>query len=251
MGLGTRASGFGLATVVAGAIAACGGSSPPPKPVAPPPPVKPTRVPVDDSEVEEGVTIVHARGHMEQAAVEAGLAPHTGELADCYTKQVGRRRWLGGHVKIHWDIAKDGTITKVVLASESDLGAWPIEKCLLEIARAASFDKPVGGDADFDIPLDFTAKGAILPWDEDMGLKAVGKQLAKLDPCGKAQAAPDEVVVTLYVGPHGKPLSVGFSSDKFEIKDDWAQCAEKAALAWKLTDPRGTIAKMAIRYHAR
>jgi hypothetical protein len=209
-----------------------------------------TRVPVDDTDADDGVTFVHARGHMEKEAVEAGLEPHKQELADCYTNQVGRRRWLGGHVKIHWDIAKDGAITAVRLASESDLGAWPIEKCLLGVARAATFDKPVGGDADFDLPLDFTAKGAVLPWDEDRGVKAVGKQLVKLDACGKPEGIPEDVVITVYVGPHGKALSVGFSSDKSEIKDKWAECAQKAVQGWRLTDPRGTIAKMAIRYRA-
>src|SRR5437879_3339694 len=95
--------------VLALAVAACGGS-PPPKP--PPPKVEPAphvaRVPVDDGKdddkQEDGVTIVHARGHMDKDAVEAGLSPHKDELADCYVKKVGRRRWLGGRVKIHWDI---------------------------------------------------------------------------------------------------------------------------------------------------
>jgi hypothetical protein len=236
-------------------LVACGGKAPapapPPKPVEPPP--KPAeRVPVEDtSEPEEGVTIINAHGHMEKEAIEAGLQPHQQELMDCYLKKVGRRRWLGGHVKIHWDIKKDGRITKVVLSSESDLGAWPIEKCLIEVARTASFDKPVGGDADFDIPLQFDAKSATLPWDEDVALKAVGGQLVKLETCKKHERVPDDVTITLYVGPHGKAQSVGFSSDKSEIGEKWAECAEKAALAWRLPDPKGVIAKLAIRYRAR
>ena len=237
-------------------VAACGGS-PPPKP--PPPKVEPAphvaRVPVeqdkDDDKQEEGVTIIHARGHMDKEKVEAALEPHKDELADCYTKKVGRRRWLGGNVKIHWDILKDGTVTSVKLMAESDLGAWPIEKCLLEVARAATFDKPIGGDADFDLPLKFDATGAVMPWDEDKAVKAVGdKQLAKLKVCGKTERPPDDVVITMYAGPHGKVYSVGFSSDKSEIQDKWAECAEKAALAWKLPDPRGVVAKLAIRYRA-
>jgi hypothetical protein len=233
-------------------VIACGGKSPPP--AAPekiePAPAKPAeRVPVEDtSEPEEGVTIVNARGHMEKEAIEAGLQPHQQELMDCYLKKVGRRRWLGGHIKIHWDIKKDGTISKVVLSSESDLGAWPIEKCLIEVAKAASFDKPVGGDADFDIPLDFTAKGPVLSWDEDAAIKAVGGQLVKLESCAKHERVPEEVTITMYVGPHGKAQSVGFSSDKSEIHDKWAECAEKAAMAWRLPDPKGVIAKLAIRY---
>jgi hypothetical protein len=235
-----------------GALVACGGAPPAPAPQPQPPPEpRATRVPIEDTEPDEGITVINAHGHMEKEAIEAGLAPHNQELADCYMKRVGRRRWLGGHVKIHWDIAKDGTITKVKLAAESDLGAWPIEKCLLEVARAASFDKPIGGDADFDIPLDFTAKGNFLPWDEDQALRAVGGQLAKLDACGTKIVPPDDVVVTVYVGARGRAQSVGFSSDKSEIDDKWADCAVKAALKWRLPDPRGLVAKLAIRYRSK
>lgn len=230
-------------------LGACGGSKPPPPPPPtpePPPPVAKRQIIEDSNEPEEGVTIVNAHGHMEKEAVEAGLAPHHDELSDCYMKKVGRRRWLGGHVLIHWDIKKDGTITAIKLMGESDLGAWPIEKCLLEVARSATFDKPVGGDADFSLPLDFSAKGATLPWTEDQALKAVGGQIAKLDACDKHGALHD-VLITVYVGPHGKAQSVGFSSDKVEIKDKWAECAEKAAMAWRLPDPHGMIAKLVVR----
>lgn len=252
MGFGLRTAGLGRTAVVV-VLGACGGKPPPP----PPPPAPAhhvTRVPVedpDDDDGNDGVTFVNARGHMEQQAIEAGLEPHHQELADCYVSRVGRRRWLGGHVKIHWDIKKDGTISAVKLMSESNLGAWPIEKCLLDVARSATFDKPVGGDADFDIPLDFAARGNVLPWDEDQSEKAVGRQLAKLDACGKTEAPPDNVVITLYVGPRGRAESVGFSSDTSEITDKWAECAQKTALAWRLPDPRGIIARLAVRYRPR
>jgi hypothetical protein len=252
-----------LAVPLLMSLVACGGKSPPPPPpkAAEPPQKVAARVPVEDtSEPEEGVTIVNARGHMEKEAIEAGLQPHQQDMMDCYLKKVGRRRWLGGHVKIHWDIKKDGTVSKVVLSSESDLGSWPIEKCLIEIAKVASFDKPVGGDADFDIPLQFDAKQSVLPWDEDASLRAVGGQLVKLEACAKHEKSkkevehvpvPEDVTITMYVGPHGKAQSVGFSSDKSEIHEKWAECAEKAALAWRLPDPKGVIAKLAIRYRGR
>lgn len=205
------------------------------------------RVPIEDSEQEEGVTIVNARGHMEKAAVEAGIAPHNGELSDCFMKNLNHRKWLGGHVVIHWDIKKDGKVTAVKLMSESDLGAWPIEKCILDVARSASFDKPVGGDADFTLPLDFSGKGSSMPWTEDQALKAVGGQLVKLEACDKKHARPRDVTITLYVGPHGKAQSVGFSSDSSEINDKWAECATKAAMGWRLPDPKGVVAKLAVK----
>jgi len=61
---------------------------------------------------------------------------------------------------------------------------------------------------------------------------------------------PDDVTLTLYVGPGGKAQSVGFSSGKSAIDDAWAECAEKTAMAWRLPDPKGVIAKLAIRYRA-
>jgi hypothetical protein len=228
----------------------CGGSD---KPVDQPvePTQRTTRVPVEESEPDDGVEVISSRGHMEPAVVEAGIRPHAGELSDCYTTRVGKRRWLGGHVSLHWEIQRDGAVTSVRLA-ESDLGAWPVEKCLLEVARAATFGKPVGGNADFAIPLDFTSRGKVELWDEDRTLKAIGGQLAGLDECAKqkgVKGAPKDVAVTLYVGPQGKAQSVGFASAKSVIDDTWADCAETVALAWRLPDPRGTVGKLAIRYH--
>lgn len=238
-------------------VLACGGS-PKPAPVEPTPAKSsnplPTRHYVDDSEPTEGVTVLNARGKMDPADIEVGIQPHAGALTECYTSRVSGRRWLGGSVQIHWDIAKDGTITAVKLI-DSDLGSWPIEKCLLDIARAAKFAPPKGGDADFMVPLTFSAKGGALAWDEDKGLRAVGGQLAKLDACVKdrkvkQKTPPDDVTITVYVGPHGAAQSVGFASKASVLDDAWADCAEKAALAWRLPDPRGQVAKLAVRYRA-
>lgn len=233
------------------AIGACGGKAAPANEPEGAVSAKPTtRVPVEEPPDEEGVTILNARGHMELSVIDAGLTPHNEELTDCYMAKVNRRRWLGGHVVLKWDIRKDGTVTAVKLV-ESDLGNWPIEKCLLEVARSAAFGKPVGGDADFSVPLEFTAKGKLISWEADKGLKAVGGQTVKLDACAKGKVpAPSDVTVTVYVGPAGKAQSVGFASAKTTIDDAWGDCAEKAAMAWRLPDPKGIVAKLAIKYRA-
>lgn len=236
------------ATLLLVLVMACGGGGPP---SAKPEPTismtQTTRVPVEEDDSEEGVTIINARGRMDPKVVEAGLAPHAQALGECYTTQLNKRRWLGGHVVIHWDIKKDGTVSAVRLA-ESDLGAWPIEKCLLDIARLAEFGPPINGDADFQIPLDFAAKGRLISWDDDQAMRAVGGQLVKLDACAtKKVRAPSDVTVTLYVGPGGKAQSVGFAG-KTVIDDAWAECAAKAALALRLPDPKGQIAKLAVKY---
>jgi hypothetical protein len=230
---------------------ACGGAKP--APVAQPAPApKPTRVIVEDKEPDEGVTIVRGHGHVDEP--ERKLSPLHAELSQCYTTRVGARRWLGGRVELHWEIAADGTIAKVVLA-RSDLGAWPIEKCLVEVARTAAFGKPVGGAADVSLPLEFTAPASAEEWDDDRIDKALGKvlgkQLAKLDACGKTEPPPDDVTITMYVGTRGKAQSVGFASPKSELSETWVECAQKAMEKWKLPDPRGAVAKLAVKYRPR
>jgi TonB family protein len=248
------------AVVVVGVlgVASCGGSSKPaaaPAPApAPPDRVIPPRVQIEDSDTaEEGIKIINARGHMEPSAVSAGIEPHESELTDCYMTKVNRRRWLGGHVTVKWDIRADGKVTSVKL-SEADLGAHDIERCLLDVAKSATFAKPIGGDADFTLPLDFSAKGGAQPWDEDQSLRAVGGQLAKLDACDKklkGETAPHDVVITAYVGARGVVQSVGFSSGTTEIGAKWAECASKVATTWRLPDPRGQVAKLAVRFRSK
>ena len=135
---------------------------------------------------EDGVTIVNARGRMDVAGDRGGhRAAHPGarrratrrNAASAGMARRARRRSTGTSTR-------DGVVTAVQLA-ESDLGAWPIEKCLLEVARSATFGKPTGGDADFTLPLDFSAEGRPVSWDEDQALRAVGGQLAALDECAK------------------------------------------------------------------
>lgn len=261
-------------------LVACGSSPPPPEKPVEPPPKKATRVVVEDESddaPEEGVTFVRTKGSITREAIEAGLAPHQTALAECYTTKVGKRRWLGGHVVLQWNLDADGTLASVKLI-ESNLGSWAVEQCLLDIAWSAEFGKPNGGKVDFTVPLDFSAKGSTAQWDEDQALRAVGGQLASLDDCddfeiepkngkktkpkkkappappdpdekpARPEKPPSNVTMTLYVGPGGKLQSIGFSSATTEVGQKWSACAEQAAKAWRLPDPRGQIAKLAVRY---
>lgn len=239
------------AVVLGFVVAGCGGAPPSPPASPEPPPPRTRTVPVVDTEPDDGVELVSTRGHFEPRAVEAALAPHTAALTDCFRSQLAGRRWLGGHVALHWDVAATGEITAVKL-TESDLGSWPIERCLIEVARQLELGTPTGSaPAEIAIPLDFTATRRPRLWDDDQTLRAVGGQLAKLDACAKAKdvkVVPREVTITVYVGHPGKALSVGFASPASELDDAWATCATEAALGWRLPAPVGAVAKLAIRY---
>jgi hypothetical protein len=242
-----------VALAIAAALPACGGSTKAPPPVAhveaPPPD---DHAAAEDGDGDDDLEVVSTRGHVDPTVVEAGLSAHAAELETCYTGQVGRRRWLGGKVELKWQVSADGAVQSVQLAS-SDLGAWPVERCLLGVARAMTFGRPKGGAADFSIPLEFSARGAVTWWDADAGLAAVKTHVADLARCEKTSPAPADAVVTAYVGTRGKVQSVGFSTAAAtgldpDTWDAWAECAEKRILAWQLPDPRGSIAKLAFHY---
>src|SRR5205823_1178365 len=112
------------------------------------------------------VDVVSTRGHLDPSEVDDALQPHEQALQDCYLSQVGTRRWLGGHVELHWDVGGDGAIQTATIAT-SDLGAWPIEQCMLGEMRAVAFPAPHGKKAtDVSVPLDFDAPRPASTWDE-------------------------------------------------------------------------------------
>ncbi|MEZ4363457.1 MAG: AgmX/PglI C-terminal domain-containing protein [Kofleriaceae bacterium] len=261
--------------------AGCGSAAPPPAPVEGPSRYR--TFSADQDEDEDGVELRTSHGVLEPEQVRKAVEPHSHELSGCYIQRVGARRWLGGRVSMKWHLDADGAIREVYIA-ESDLGAWPVEECLLDIAHRMTFPAPRGGATDFAVPLEFSATGAAVPWDEPRAEAAVGEQLAQLAECsappvevvpaakptprgakaGRAAKAPPaappplpavpledprHVVITLYVGERGQPRSVGFATpDPRGFSAGWAECAQRIILAWQLPDPRGSIAKMAVRY---
>ena len=110
-------------------LAACGGGSATPPAKPDPQPLQRTRIPIEEPEEDEGpqdgVQIQSTKGRMEMATIEAGIEPHKATLSDCYMSRVGKRKWLGGRVSMHWEINKGGEITSLKLA-ESYLGSWEI-----------------------------------------------------------------------------------------------------------------------------
>lgn len=228
-------------------LAGCGGKSPPP--AAPPaPPVTDATADEPDPEPEDdGLELVSDRGRVDPEVAAARIGPHAAALNACYADRLERRRWLGGQVELTWDVAADGALTGVRVG-RSDLGAWPVEKCLLEVARSVSFGKPIGGKAaDVTFPVMFSAGSAALAWDEDQAIRAVGGKYKDLAACAKNGGDPENVTITIYVGTRGKVQSVGFAAPA-GLPDAWAECAQGKVTAWTLTDPRGKVAKLSFVY---
>lgn len=229
-------------------VAACG--SPKPAPVvaeAPPDNGNPDEVEDEAPSEDDELEVVSTRGKIDPDKVTMALQPHAGALEACYSDHVGRRRWLGGGIELRWDVDADGKMTSVRLV-QSDLGAWTVEKCVLEIARSLSFGKPKGGKAHITNRFDFSNGSGAVVWTEDQTTAAVNGKLKELAACAKGKTDPTNVTVTMYVGTRGKVQSVGFASPT-GFDDAWADCVAGRAMAWALNDPRGKVAKASFVYN--
>lgn len=233
------------------ALVACGGSrKPAPVDPAPPADARPVdHADADDPGEDDGLELVSDRGKFDPEVAAAKVAPHAAALNACYTDRLARRRWLGGAVDLTWSVAADGTLTSVHL-THSDLGAWPIEQCLLEVARQVEFGRPQGhGKAEVTFPVTFAGGSTAVAWDEDKAVRAVGGKPVELATCAKPGGGdPTNVAVTVYVGTRGKVESVGFAAPQ-PLAPAWADCAAAKVSAWTLTDPRGKVAKLAFVYN--
>lgn len=203
---------------------------------------------MDDDDADDGMQIEGLRGHLDPADVQQAIQPVSGQLARCFDSQVKRKRFLGGQVELAFRVSRDGVVETVQIA-KSDLGAWPVERCLLELAAAVDFPEPKGGaTAEFSLPLDFPARKSSLWWSEEQADTEVAEHVGELAECAPQ---PENVWVTLYVGVRGKVQEVGFASPaKRPIDPEWADCAADIIRGWTLSDPRGRIAKLGFRYNA-
>jgi TonB family protein len=185
------------------------------------------------------------RGELAAEEIERGLAPASGGLTACFEKEARGKRFLGGAIELRFRVDRSGAVKWVQMA-RSDLGAWPVERCLLEVARGLQFARPRGGEAEFSVPLEFAAARPVQSWDEARVQEETRKKLAEL---GRCSGAPERAAVTLYVANRGRVESVGFAyAGEVPVGPEWAECAAEVARRWQFSDPRGRVAKLTFEY---
>ena len=207
----------------------------------------------DDEDADPSMAVEGLRGRMDTYDIQRGIEPHAGDIDACFQKNTRRKRYLGGKIVLEFFVSAQGELERVQI-KESDLGAWKIERCLLEVARSMQFARPKGGKADFTVPLEWSATRPTTWWTEEQSELALEERPAELAACAEtAGGDARNVWVTAYVGARGEVQSVGFASPTEqpppEIFDAWAECAAGVVMAWTLPDPRGTITKLGFRYN--
>jgi hypothetical protein len=183
-------------------------------------------------------------GRLDDAVVQKAVADAGAAIEACYRDNVGALRYVGGKLVIRAVVGRDGKVSSAQVA-DGDLGAWPVERCLVDVARRLDFGKPQGGDAEVRIPLEFAARGPVTVMDESDSERELRAGLRALRTA--CAGGPKEATVTAYVAAGGRVTSVGFAADA-KLGPAWCDCADRRARTWQLTDPRGSAAKLTGRY---
>jgi TonB family protein len=201
----------------------------------------------EEEEPDDGLQVEGLRGRLEPEDIQKGVEPHAQAIDDCFSQNRGKRRWLGGSVELAFTVEAEGAVQSVHM-NHSTLGAWPVERCLLEVGRTMTFGKPKGGPtAEFTLPLLFEARTPPDDWDEARSGAEVARYEAGLAECSQAGAAPASAKITLYAGTRGQVQSVGFASSA-PLDEAWASCVEQKILTWMVSDPKGRIARLTFAY---
>jgi hypothetical protein len=134
-------------------------------------------------------------------------------------------------VQLHFVLDSSGA-AKSVYVTESALGNFEVEQCLLGVARGIRFARPEGGEATVDYSLEFRSTG------ERSVVDMAGDHAPEFVPVLIRQVAADcrrlgvpEVAATLYIGgASGTGLrvrSVGFAADA-ALDDQTMACVARA-----------------------
>jgi TonB family protein len=181
-----------------------------------------------------GMEVDNELGVVETADVEAALANHFDAIRDCYQHAGKAQRYAGGRVALRFLINGDGT-TQDVLVTESPLGNYEVERCVVSIGRKIVFRAPAGNKATtFEYAVEFRSSNQLAVLDID-GMKVehdVAAFLPQLASCG--QLAPEEANAIIYIEPNGLPGSVGIAAN-VPIDEDVGDCMVQTIRRWKMS----------------
>lgn len=206
----------------------------PPKPEPPPP--------AADS---NAMQIQGTLGELDAGQVERLLQEQRGAMRRCYDEAATNLHYLGGRLELKVQVAPSGQ-PKAVTVTESSLGNFEVERCLVSVLSKLRFPQPKGGDGEVTYPFEAAARTPVGSWQGARITAAVAKKRGAMKSCpGFAKASG--LRATLYVGPGGKATSAGFSAET-PLDDKLVRCVAKQLLAVQYDDPLGQMVKVSFDF---
>jgi hypothetical protein len=205
-----------LASCLAVSLAGCGAAPPPPPPViADAPPVA--------EKVDPGPTSMESEiGGLNEEAMDKAFASL--DVNGCVVTHADKLDQLGGELKLRMRIDRRGSARWAYL-SASTLGSRDAEKCVLDLVRARSWPKPLGGEgiAEKEFMIDPRAQPVTL--DEKRTQVQVAQARADAGKCRRGVRG--KFFATVYVQPDGHVAAAGVAVPS-EKGEDVADCMVEA-----------------------
>jgi hypothetical protein len=180
----------------------------------------------------DGLQINLEHGVISQEAAQEAVMRRWNELTRCYGEAGDSTGFAGGPVSLRFVVDAQGA-TGEVRVTESRLGSFEVERCLVTVGRTVRFPRPQGNaGANIDYTLEFRSTGAIPVIDLPPGTLD-GELPGLYAHLGGACAGlgADEVEATLYVDAAGRVRSAGLASSA-SIDDEPAACVVAALRRW-------------------
>jgi hypothetical protein len=193
-------------------------------------------------EDSDGMTIDRAKGALNQRDVDKVLDRQVQSLTPCYEHAGPAQKYAGGDVKLRFFVTSSGEVSNV-LVTESAVGNFEVERCLVTEGRKLKFPPPDGAKAtDFEYALRFQPSGnaRVVEWDDAALSRDVAQLSHHLAACGSLGPKPVRAVV--YIQPGGNVGSVGLSCGG-PIDVQASTCAVEQIRKWKLRDDRQHIVR--------
>lgn len=165
-------------------------------------------------------------------------------ILSCVADGASRVSELGGHFSVSLRIDREGNVRWAYL-NESTLGDRATERCVLELARRATWPKPLSGEGLAKRRFDVDPGEAPVEWKAEK-VKSVRSHLARAVAKCTHNAKGEKggrFVATAYVGPNGKVKSAGVAPPSAE-GEDAADCVAEAVQGLKLRSPGRRAAKV-------
>ena len=199
-----------------------------------------TRLP--GSEDEDGLTLEHSKGALDQRDVDRVLDRQVQSLTPCYEQAGEAQKYAGGEVKLRFFVTKAGEVSNVLVVA-SDVGNYDVERCLVTEGRKLKFPPPRGDHAtDFEYSLRFQSSGnaRIVEWDDGVLARDVAQLSHQLHACGSLGPTPVRAVV--YIQPGGSVASVGLAcAGPMDVEA--SACAVEQIRKWRLRDNKSHIVR--------
>jgi hypothetical protein len=188
----------------------------------PPPPVIVDAAPVPEK-VDTGPTSMESEiGGLNEEAMDKAFASL--DVNHCIEQHGDKLETLGGELKLKLRIDRRGSARWVYL-SQSTLGDRDAEKCVLDLVRAKSWPRPLGGEglAEKAFVIDPRTEPATL--EERRTLVQVAQARTEAGKCRHGVAG--SFFATVYLQPDGRVVTAGVAVPS-EKGEDVADCVVEA-----------------------